>query len=180
MGYDQGGNFFRSSSASATMMAEFDYLIVGATASSVTPYTLTFLSSYSPPAPTANQRTAGEIDDASGYLFGFSHITNYALADPTAYTASYTVDLLGASGSLLVSMTAATSDAGSAMTDATSTVSFTASGNHRVGWMLSPLPTAAEAPAAAVPEPATWATMVAGFGLLGGTLRRRRTVAALA
>ena len=26
----------------------------------------------------------------------------------------------------------------------------------------------------AIPEPATWATMVAGFGLLGGALRRRR------
>ena len=29
----------------------------------------------------------------------------------------------------------------------------------------------------AVPEPATWAMMVAGFGLLGGSLRRRRTYA---
>lgn len=28
---------------------------------------------------------------------------------------------------------------------------------------------------AAVPEPATWATMLAGFGLLGGVLRRKRT-----
>ena len=26
---------------------------------------------------------------------------------------------------------------------------------------------------AAVPEPASWATMIAGFGLIGGTLRRR-------
>lgn len=30
---------------------------------------------------------------------------------------------------------------------------------------------------AAVPEPATWGTMVLGFGLLGATLRRRRTAA---
>lgn len=28
-------------------------------------------------------------------------------------------------------------------------------------------------PAAAVPEPATWAMMISGFGLIGGTLRRR-------
>jgi hypothetical protein len=31
-----------------------------------------------------------------------------------------------------------------------------------------------------VPEPATWAMMVAGFGLLGGTLRRRKFAASLA
>jgi hypothetical protein len=30
-------------------------------------------------------------------------------------------------------------------------------------------------PAAAVPEPATWAMMIGGFGLVGGALRRRRT-----
>ena len=29
--------------------------------------------------------------------------------------------------------------------------------------------------AAAVPEPATWAMMIAGFGLVGGTMRRSRT-----
>lgn len=28
-------------------------------------------------------------------------------------------------------------------------------------------------PAAAVPEPASWAMMIAGFGLVGGALRRR-------
>jgi hypothetical protein len=32
----------------------------------------------------------------------------------------------------------------------------------------------------AVPEPATWAMMIAGFGLVGGTLRRRRAVVRLA
>ncbi len=29
----------------------------------------------------------------------------------------------------------------------------------------------------AVPEPATWASMLAGFGILGGALRRRRSAA---
>jgi hypothetical protein len=32
----------------------------------------------------------------------------------------------------------------------------------------------------AVPEPASWAMMIAGFGLVGGSARRRRSVAALA
>ncbi len=32
----------------------------------------------------------------------------------------------------------------------------------------------------AVPEPATWATMILGFGLVGGTMRRRRGAPALA
>ncbi|TAJ74893.1 MAG: PEP-CTERM sorting domain-containing protein [Phenylobacterium sp.] len=30
----------------------------------------------------------------------------------------------------------------------------------------------------AVPEPATWALMIGGFGMAGATLRRRRAVAA--
>ena len=35
-------------------------------------------------------------------------------------------------------------------------------------------------PAPAVPEPATWAMMVIGFGLVGGTMRRRRTTVSFA
>jgi hypothetical protein len=31
---------------------------------------------------------------------------------------------------------------------------------------------------AAVPEPASWAMMLGGFGLVGGALRRRRTTLA--
>ncbi len=34
--------------------------------------------------------------------------------------------------------------------------------------------------ATAVPEPATWALMISGFGLAGATLRRRRTASAVA
>jgi hypothetical protein len=31
----------------------------------------------------------------------------------------------------------------------------------------------------AVPEPATWAMMIGGFGLVGGALRRRRSLASV-
>lgn len=37
-----------------------------------------------------------------------------------------------------------------------------------------------KAGATGVPEPASWALMLSGFGLIGGTLRRRRTMAAVA
>jgi len=40
--------------------------------------------------------------------------------------------------------------------------------------------TAAVAPVAAVPEPASWAMMIGGFGLIGGTLRRRRAIVSFA
>jgi hypothetical protein len=33
-----------------------------------------------------------------------------------------------------------------------------------------------ETPAGAIPEPSSWALMIAGFGLAGGALRRRRTL----
>ena len=33
-------------------------------------------------------------------------------------------------------------------------------------------------PTAAVPEPASWATMIVGFAVVGVTMRRRRTVRA--
>jgi len=38
--------------------------------------------------------------------------------------------------------------------------------------------TFAAAPTGAVPEPASWAMLIAGFGLTGGALRSRRTMAA--
>ena len=39
---------------------------------------------------------------------------------------------------------------------------------------------AANAPPAAVPEPASWAMMLAGFGLIGGAFRRRSAMVRLA
>ncbi len=42
------------------------------------------------------------------------------------------------------------------------------------------LPTVRAPPVSAVPEPATWAMMIAGFGIVGGTLRRRNRAMAFA
>lgn len=42
-------------------------------------------------------------------------------------------------------------------------------------WQASSTASIALATAAAVPEPATWATMLLGFGLIGGIMRRRRS-----
>lgn len=48
------------------------------------------------------------------------------------------------------------------------------------GWRLIVNDGVADTPAGGVPEPATWAMMVAGFGMLGGALRRRRAETAVA
>jgi hypothetical protein len=63
--------------------------------------------------------------------------------------------------------------------DAATTVAFTLRDYYVLdnggGIALSILPVGQEG---AVPEPASWATMIAGFGMIGGALRRRRTALA--
>lgn len=49
-----------------------------------------------------------------------------------------------------------------------------------VGQAFAPVTQITFNAAAAVPEPATWAMMIVGFGVVGGSLRRSRRVAALA
>ncbi len=60
------------------------------------------------------------------------------------------------------------------------------SDNHTVGHFLTegtgtgvPL-SPGSFPTGAVPEPATWAMMLAGFGLVGATVRRRRDIGTVA
>lgn len=46
--------------------------------------------------------------------------------------------------------------------------------------VVVPTPNPTTPPVAAIPEPATWAMLIAGFGFVGGRLRRRRHVRRLA
>lgn len=56
---------------------------------------------------------------------------------------------------------------------ASATASITGPGGSEV----SNLPALVE-PTATVPEPGTWAMLIAGFGFVGAALRRRRTITA--
>lgn len=55
----------------------------------------------------------------------------------------------------------------------TTTIPFATRGSS--GWVLYQTGGGDDA----VPEPATWAMMIAGFGLVGGALRRRKTLASV-
>jgi hypothetical protein len=55
--------------------------------------------------------------------------------------------------------------------DGTTTIPFAVNGSS--GWVLYDTGT----PGEVVPEPATWAMLIAGFGLVGGAMRRRRGMA---
>lgn len=55
---------------------------------------------------------------------------------------------------------------------------FTILGDFALNYRVVGVPGGDVTPPGAVPEPATWAMMVAGFGVLGGALRRRRLAGA--
>ncbi len=50
-------------------------------------------------------------------------------------------------------------------------------GPNGFDWSDTGFTLATFAPTSAVPEPATWAMMIAGFGVVGGAVRRRRPAA---
>jgi hypothetical protein len=54
---------------------------------------------------------------------------------------------------------------------------FTIDPAYASRFTITGLPGDASPPSGAVPEPASWAMMLAGFGLVGGAMRGRRTVA---
>ncbi len=77
----------------------------------------------------------------------------------------YTYNYSGSSGFGFLGIT--TDTAFSSLTITTSKVNDSLFDTVRFGTLAAATP--------AVPEPATWAMMIAGFGLVGGAMRRRRT-----
>ncbi len=57
---------------------------------------------------------------------------------------------------------------------------FRSAGGDNIGAILDDVSISVTSPTGAVPEPATWAMLIAGFGLVGFTARRRRGAAASA
>ncbi len=101
------------------------------------------------------------------YVFDLASVKTVQFPDPTVNggSNSFTVYLLGTMADTALGYTA---------TDTSLTLQFnqTNGSNFSMSGTLSVPPDGS-----VVPEPASWAMMVGGFGLLGATLRRKRNVA---
>jgi hypothetical protein len=121
----------------------------------------------------------GSIDDYNSIQFFGA---NSALRD---INYSYLIgDLI--TGSMVTAPALANGDQGSALTNRLVTFSFDGADRNKVlGFRLGSTTNAFEIDSisltSAVPEPASWALMIGGFGMVGGALRsRRRSVASFA
>ncbi|WP_254602107.1 PEPxxWA-CTERM sorting domain-containing protein [Sphingomonas bacterium] len=104
-------------------------------------------------------------DGSSGqYIFSLDSVTTTAYTVNPGVSQSFGLYLLGSTVDTNLGYTA---------TPTSLTMTFNQTGNS--GFSASG--TLAVPPAGSVPEPASWAMMVGGFGLLGATLRRKRTAA---
>ncbi len=112
--------------------------------------------------------------------FPSSGFFNYSLADLTSFSATFANGALTA----LSFETAALSPISSSGNGDFGLQSFRVTGLGPDGASTfngdSQLLTSGQLEIAGVPEPATWALMIIGFGMIGGTLRIRRRQAALA
>jgi hypothetical protein len=119
-------------------------------------------------------QVAGQGDDETGV----SQEVAFFDVDETIYmkpSMTYFIEMLAGAG-----VQAAVFDGAHAT--ATVDPTFTILGDFALSYRVVGVPGGPAIPGGggAVPEPATWAMMVVGFGLLGGSLRRRRFVTATA
>ncbi|NIJ08399.1 hypothetical protein FHS31_002016 [Sphingomonas vulcanisoli] len=96
---------------------------------------------------------------------------NFLFSVDSVLTKAYSIAANSQSFSLYLLGSTVNPTQGLTATPTSLTVSFNQTGSS--GYSASG--TLAVPPASAVPEPASWAMMVGGFGLLGATLRRKRS-----
>jgi hypothetical protein len=144
------------------------------------------------PDPGYNPNDDDGVSKTLHVDFTFSNPTNFPGSGPDATVNGFTVGLngtnddygnltwagpaqvnFGSTGLLTITLSPATFD--------------TYDYGHSVDWNIDhgnkawvKATFALAAPTGGVPEPASWAMMISGFGMAGATLRRRRTAAAAA
>lgn len=117
--------------------------------------------------PTANFLNASFTAPVSNVSFTFE---NYGTASPSAYFAYDSSNTLLATGSLqtVANFTLVTVNASNV-----ALLQFSNGTGGQSNWQFA----VGELSFGAVPEAATWAMLIAGFGLVGTTMRRRRALA---
>ncbi|OJV29380.1 MAG: hypothetical protein BGO24_03985 [Sphingomonas sp. 67-36] len=109
----------------------------------------------------------------NGWPYGVFTGTTYTMADainPVFWTSAQGISAKFAGGSQLNIFFSSALTAAGAMLDQTTSETQKLAGSR---W-LTEGSVSAVAGAGGVPEPATWAMMIAGFGLVGAAMRRRK------
>jgi hypothetical protein len=126
---------------------------------------------------SGNQRNATTDSFSAGFTFGgLTQIANYTLLGTWGVANIGGFNTTGISTSSAIAGNTGFSSYGlrfRALTAGSLTANVSTSSNDNVGPILDNF----SLTIAAVPEPATWGFMILGFGLVGGALRRRRTLA---
>jgi hypothetical protein len=132
---------------------------------------------------------AGTISQSFGTILGELYTVSFAYSRNAASAPATATATVSAGGSFLNVIAASNDSFGSANNFLWKTGSFTfvGTGNNETITLAATIPgnggvffDAVSVSGAAVPEPATWALMIGGFGMAGAALRRRRALGAAA